>query len=284
MHLLKLPFISLILATICVSPGFAGPNLIINGDFEDNLNNWTLGNGFTGVNVASISTDTPSGFGSSVDLDINEVLGLPWLIQDVPVTVGDLLTFSADVREVRQFIPPGTNPSYPDGVDAWIAAQVWMLPNSESGTILSYAFAFYSNSAWETQGFDIEVPTGATIARVLFTPQDPDFGVGTGRYRIDNVSLSAAGGLVGDYNKNDSVDAADYVVWRHTLGSTTNLDADGDGSGTVDAPDLGVWRGNFGATSTATGGELSSASIPEPSTLMLLGLISPLTLLSPRSR
>ena len=31
-----------------------------------------------------------------------------------------------------------------------------------------------------------------------------------------------------DYNRNGVVDAADYIVWRGTLGSTTILDADGD--------------------------------------------------------
>jgi hypothetical protein len=57
--------------------------------------------------------------------------------------------------------------------------------------------------------------------------------------------------LAGDYNQNDVVDAADYVVWRKALGSTVPsfTGADGDGSGIVDQADLVVWRANFGRTS-----------------------------------
>ena len=37
--------------------------------------------------------------------------------------------------------------------------------------------------------------------------------------------------LSGDYNGNGVVDAADYTVWRDTLGSTTDLRANGDSTG-----------------------------------------------------
>jgi CSLREA domain-containing protein len=54
--------------------------------------------------------------------------------------------------------------------------------------------------------------------------------------------------LAGDYNKNRTVDAADYVVWRKARGSTVPpfSGPDGDGSGIVDQADLAVWRANFG--------------------------------------
>lgn len=55
----------------------------------------------------------------------------------------------------------------------------------------------------------------------------------------------------GDYNRNGSVDAADYVVWRK--GSSTEhhqpySGADGNGNGHVDQSDLQLWRINFGAS------------------------------------
>ena len=52
--------------------------------------------------------------------------------------------------------------------------------------------------------------------------------------------------LAGDYNRDGSVDAADYSVWRKTEGSTTDLQADGNGDGRVDQADHDLWKANFG--------------------------------------
>jgi hypothetical protein len=56
--------------------------------------------------------------------------------------------------------------------------------------------------------------------------------------------------LPGDFNRDGDVGAADFVVWRKTLGtSVPNFSgADGDGSGVVDQADYGLWRANFGAS------------------------------------
>jgi hypothetical protein len=56
--------------------------------------------------------------------------------------------------------------------------------------------------------------------------------------------------LIGDYSYSGAVDAADYIVWRKTLGSTNDLRADGDGDADVDQEDYVVWRANFGAVAT----------------------------------
>lgn len=53
-------------------------------------------------------------------------------------------------------------------------------------------------------------------------------------------------GLGGDADSNNIVDAADFVVWRNTLGSQTDLRADFNNSGTVDSADYQIWRSNFG--------------------------------------
>jgi hypothetical protein len=60
--------------------------------------------------------------------------------------------------------------------------------------------------------------------------------------------------LPGDYNQDSAVGAADYVLWRKTLGaSVPNYSgADGSGNGLVGAEDYGVWTTNFGRT-TASG-------------------------------
>jgi hypothetical protein len=73
----------------------------------------------------------------------------------------------------------------------------------------------------------------------------------------------------GDYNLNGIVDAADYTVWRDTLGSPTMLAADGDGDGDVDGDDYLVWKNNFGQSVPGSGAAVSGA-VPEPATRELL--------------
>lgn len=74
-----------------------------------------------------------------------------------------------------------------------------------------------------------------------------------------------------DYNHNGVVDAADYIVWRKTLGSTTLLDADGNGNGSIDDGDYSVWRAKFGTIPGAgAGSTLAFQAVPEPCSAILL--------------
>ena len=85
--------------------------------------------------------------------------------------------------------------------------------------------------------------------------------------------------LPGDYNQNGAVEAADYVVWRKTLGQVVALGtaADGDADGRITPADYDVWRANFGNTD-AGAGQLTSA-VPEPASLVLALLLLGLLLL-----
>ena len=68
------------------------------------------------------------------------------------------------------------------------------------------------------------------------------------RFPIDDATFDELLAMVpiatsGDYNRNRTVDAADYVLWRNTLGqSGAGLAADGDNSGTIDSGDYTVWH------------------------------------------
>jgi hypothetical protein len=81
----------------------------------------------------------------------------------------------------------------------------------------------------------------------------------------------------GDYNGDHVVDAADYVLYRKTYHSTTNLAADGNHDGLVNEVDYQIWRQRYGNPFTPGAGSLFT-SIPEPGTLLLLcvaGLVCP---------
>jgi hypothetical protein len=79
----------------------------------------------------------------------------------------------------------------------------------------------------------------------------------------------------GDFNNNGVVDAADYTVWRDTLGQTgEGLDADFDNSNSIDAIDYEIgWRENFGRNRFTIGpGSGNGAAVPEPASFVLIGI------------
>ena len=73
--------------------------------------------------------------------------------------------------------------------------------------------------------------------------------------------------LVGDYNGNGVVDAADYVVWRKNNGTTNVLPNDPAG-GTIGATQYNNWKANFGKT-PGSGSGAGLAAVPEPASLLL---------------
>lgn len=80
--------------------------------------------------------------------------------------------------------------------------------------------------------------------------------------------------LLGDFNDNGVVDAADYVVWRSNLGNPDDsvLNGNGDAIAGVGSSDYDLWRANYGHSNGSGGGSESDsyASVPEPSSLILL--------------
>jgi hypothetical protein len=91
--------------------------------------------------------------------------------------------------------------------------------------------------------------------------------------RIDDLFL------LGDYNMNGVVDAADYTVWRDMLGQVgAGLPADGTGpggmpDGVVDQLDYDFWKAHFGNVAPGAGAASSSlAAAPEPTALVLAAI------------
>ena len=81
---------------------------------------------------------------------------------------------------------------------------------------------------------------------------------------LDDVRVAVAPTpIMGDFNANGVVDAADYVLWKNG-GPLQNDPTNG-----VQPADYDVWRANFGRTAGA-GSALSSASVPEPAAVVLV--------------
>ena len=76
--------------------------------------------------------------------------------------------------------------------------------------------------------------------------------------------------LPGDFNDNQVVDAADYVVWQDNLGAADEaaLHGNGDGMNGVDQGDYVLWSANFGSTGGggANGESLAAFAVPEAAT------------------
>ena len=119
----------------------------------------------------------------------------------------------------------------------------WIVMDEQGNVILERAESTISFPVVAGSRYSLGLSTASGIGRFLATIQTGPVGL-----------------LTGDYNGDGTVSAADYALWRKSLGSTSDLRADGDNSGAIDAGDYSVWRENFGrALATA-----SSASVPEP--------------------
>lgn len=79
-----------------------------------------------------------------------------------------------------------------------------------------------------------------------------------------NPNPTLSEGLPGDYNGNQSVDAADYVVWRNG-GPLLN---EGASTGVIDNEDYNFWRARLGNGAAGAG---AVATVPEPLSCGLVG-------------
>jgi hypothetical protein len=90
------------------------------------------------------------------------------------------------------------------------------------------------------------------------------------RVGLDWASVTPAAGatpLLGDYNGDHTVNAADLTVWQGSYGMTGTQPADGNGDQVVDGADFLIWQSNLGNSNAPV------TAIPEPAAgLLALGL------------
>lgn len=107
---------------------------------------------------------------------------------------------------------------------------------------------------------------------VLGSVEVPIFGLRP----IQRINLEASALLTGidygDYNRDATIDAADYVVWRKTLLQTgADLLADGINDQLIDDADYNFWQMHFGQPPN---GAAAAAPVPEPATSLLLSILA----------
>ena len=92
---------------------------------------------------------------------------------------------------------------------------------------------------WTAGGYDFS-----------FTVANEGHSWGQWRSELDDILITLIGPpIIGDYNRDGIVNAADYTVWRNNLGSGTALPND-DTAG-VGPDDYVRWKTNFGQTAGA---------------------------------
>jgi hypothetical protein len=87
-------------------------------------------------------------------------------------------------------------------------------------------------------------------------------------YQIDNfrlISLAPPEGVLGDFNDDGKVDAADYVIWRK---NTSNAALPNDDGLATQAERFALWKANFGNMAMPGGGV--GSAVPEPASIVML--------------
>jgi autotransporter-associated beta strand protein len=84
----------------------------------------------------------------------------------------------------------------------------------------------------------------------------------------------AVGPVVGDYNNDGMVGAADYLMWRRKLGAANIANRDPNNVGVVGQADYNSWRAHFGQAAGSGMAAIeadapAAAAVPEISTSML---------------
>lgn len=86
---------------------------------------------------------------------------------------------------------------------------------------------------------------------------------GLGRLQVLTYVMSP---IVGDYNSDGSVDAADYIVWRESVGAASIPNRDPNNIGPIGEADYYSWQKRFGIVAGSGAGQVAppATAVPEP--------------------
>jgi hypothetical protein len=215
--------------------------------------------------------------GGSLALEVNTVTGNVRLKSNVTVplnvnyyevtsAMGALSTTgwsSLDDQEGGD--PPGQGWDESGGVTANQLIELFL---AEAGDVINAGEVLNLGSAFNPSVFGSGV-NGDLMFR---------FGTTNGALVSGGVAyVTTTAGVMGDYNDNGTVDAADYVLWRNN----GPLQNEGVTPGTVTDEDYTFWRSRFGATSGSASGV---AAVPEPGVAWFGALLALAALLRRRHK
>ncbi len=119
-------------------------------------------------------------------------------------------------------------------------------------------------------GWWATVPFGLSSSSRSDSSPDGEFNINAIGFRVASVPDPPP--PLGDYNRNGTVDAADYTTWRDSVGDivTPGTGADANFNGFVENSEYFPWKDHFGDSIIGGAGSRQFAvSVPEPSTFAL---------------
>jgi hypothetical protein len=259
-------------------------------DFQDGSSQWSVNNGATLVPVAGDAGPAGNGddalYMSTAVMSVSRLLVMNVIEWNGNWTAAGIAQISLGVRNPNAFDV---------SVRLGIAGAGGQGPTGSGDTHVTDAITVAADNAWHEVSFDVSAAdftaidsydtaaalAGVTQFRVIHNPNLSFIGAAVqGAFYLDNIrAIGPPAAIPGDYNGNQVVDGADYVVWRESVNQTgANLPADGTGpggvpDGVVNALDYSFWRTRFGNLGSGSGSSVPLNRVPEPETwVIILGI------------
>ena len=229
------------------------------------------------MEIAGVTSNLFYWNGSDVDgngLDPTDVRFVPSPIVDWEVFDANFNRFAADGTD--QFVPGGLiqktsadiDPS--DGIDTGSLHKHLVLQlNDNDGNPGTTPPAGVYMIAWQVRSVGFETSDPFVFVHRTSTVADAvrDLAADWAIASIDSLFPPA---LPGDYNDDHVVDAADYTVWRNSLGMAIVLPNEDASQNVVDAADYEVWKAHFGEATSGGTSSIVMISVPESTLLASL--------------
>ena len=145
----------------------------------------------------------------------------------------------------------------------WSRSAFWEVKLDTGGNLLKINRLFSELSF--TRPIDAELGPDGALYVLEWGTQFSGNNANAKLVRVDYVGNLPP--LLGDYNQNNVVDAADYTRWRDTLGQTGLAPfsgADANGNGRIDTSDYNIWKTRFGQSLPGRGAGATLKTATQP--------------------